>query len=83
MVNLMLLRPYTSSLMVRPPVPTRSTWVRFLRGVQMKTRIPIKKYVMDEALSWEERYKKLEFHHEEETKFLIGKIEELEKLIKD
>jgi hypothetical protein len=34
-------------------------------------RIPIKRYVMDESLSWEERYRKLEAHHEEETKFLI------------
>ncbi len=48
----------------------------------MKTKIPIKKYVMNEALSWEERYRQLEKHHEEETKFLIGRIEELEKLVK-
>jgi hypothetical protein len=44
----------------------------------MKTRIPIKKYVLDESLSWEERYKKLEAHHKEETEFLIKRIEELE-----
>lgn len=44
----------------------------------MKTRIPIKKYVMDEKASWEERYKQLEAHHLEETTFLIRKIEELE-----
>ena len=42
-------------------------------------KIPIKKYVMDENLSWEERYKKLEKHHEEETKFLISCAQELEK----
>lgn len=41
-------------------------------------KIPIKKYVMNENLSWEERYKQLEKHHEEETKFLIDKIRELE-----
>lgn len=45
----------------------------------MKMRIPIKKYVMDSTLSWEERYKQLVTHHTEETKFLIGAIEELEK----
>lgn len=45
----------------------------------MKTRIPIKRYVMDETLSWEERYRKLEAHHEEETKYLIGRIGELER----
>lgn len=44
----------------------------------MKTRIPIKRYVDDETLSWEERYKRLMTHHEEEAKFLIGRIEELE-----
>lgn len=44
----------------------------------MKTRIPIKKYVMDESLSWEERYRHLERHHEEESNFLIQRIEELE-----
>lgn len=49
----------------------------------MKTRIPIKRYVMNETLSWEERYRALEKHHEEETKFLIGRIEELEKEVED
>ncbi len=44
----------------------------------MKTRIPIKKYVDDETLSWEERYRHLESHHKEETEFLIKRIEELE-----
>lgn len=33
-----------------------------------------KKYVMDESLSWEERYKQLEAHHIEETTELIEKI---------
>lgn len=47
----------------------------------MKTRITIKKYVMDETLSWEERYKKLEAHHKEETEFLIRRIESLEEFV--
>ena len=38
-------------------------------------KIPIKKYVMDESLSWEERYLKLEAHHKEETEWLIAYIE--------
>lgn len=33
-------------------------------------KIPIKKYVDDEFLTWEERYKRLMTHHEEETKWL-------------
>lgn len=37
-------------------------------------KIPIKRYVMDENLSWEERYRQLEVHHEEETKFLLSII---------
>ena len=36
--------------------------------------IKVKKYTEDESLSWEERYKKLEQHHLEETNFLIEKI---------
>lgn len=44
----------------------------------MKTKIPIKGYIMDESLSWEERYRQLEIHHEEETKFLIATIERFE-----
>jgi hypothetical protein len=44
----------------------------------VKTRIPIKRYVDDPALSWEERDARLLVHHEEETKFLISTIEELE-----
>ena len=41
-------------------------------------KIPIKKYVMDESLSWEERYKQLESHHKEETEWLITKVKKLE-----
>lgn len=43
-------------------------------------KIPIKKYVMDESASWEERYRKLEAHHEMETTWMIGEIQFLEKL---
>ena len=39
--------------------------------------IKVKKYVMDENLSWEERYFKLNEHHVEETNFLINKIRNL------
>lgn len=45
-------------------------------------KIPIKKYVMDESLSWEDRYKQLEKHHLEETEFLIQEIEKLELVAK-
>lgn len=45
----------------------------------MKAKIKIKHYQMDESLNWEERYKALETHHLEETKYLIKVIEELEK----
>ena len=34
---------------------------------------------MDESLSWEERYRRLEKHHEEETSWMIEEIKELEK----
>ena len=44
----------------------------------MKTRIPIKRYVDDTSLPWEERYQRLLTHHAEETTFLIQRIEELE-----
>jgi hypothetical protein len=44
-------------------------------------KVPIKKYVMDETLSWEERYKQLEAHHKEETEWLIEKIEQLEEAV--
>lgn len=46
-------------------------------------KIPIKKYVMDEKLSWEERYKKLEEHHTIETQFLLGFATGQESKIKD
>ena len=36
--------------------------------------IKVKKYKDDATLSWEERYRKLEQHHIEETTFLITKI---------
>ena len=34
----------------------------------------IKTYVMNESLSWEERYQELETHHIEETNLLIGEL---------
>lgn len=43
--------------------------------------IKIKKYKEDEDLTWEERYKKLEEHHIEETNFLINKIRDIVKEI--
>lgn len=43
-------------------------------------KIPIKKYVMDVSLSWEERYKQLEAHHKEETEFLLSEVNRLRKL---
>lgn len=49
----------------------------------MKTRIPIKRYVDDPSLTWEERYARLLAHHEEETKFLVSTIEELEAKVHD
>jgi hypothetical protein len=49
------------------------------RLTQMK--ISIKAYVMDESLSWEERYKQLEAHHNEETKWLIRRIASLEEIV--
>lgn len=44
----------------------------------MKTKIPVKKYVLDESASWEERHRQLEVHHKEEVEFLIRRIEQLE-----
>jgi len=41
--------------------------------------IKVKRYKMDESLSWEERYKQLEQHHIEETTFLIDEIRKLDK----
>lgn len=39
--------------------------------------IKVKRYKMDESLSWEERYKQLEQHHIEETTFLINEVRKL------
>jgi hypothetical protein len=39
--------------------------------------IKVKRYKMDESLSWEERYKQLEQHHIEETQFLIDEVRNL------
>ena len=39
--------------------------------------IKVRRYEMDESLSWEELYKQLEAHHEKETTFLIEKIREI------
>lgn len=44
----------------------------------MTVKVQVKKYVMDETLSWEERYRKLEAHHLEETQWLIKEIERLQ-----
>jgi hypothetical protein len=43
--------------------------------------IKVKKYKADESLSYEERYRRLEQHHIEETTFLIDKIREIVKEI--
>jgi len=45
-------------------------------------KISIKKYVDNSNLSWEERYKKLEEHHLEETFWMIEEIKHLESAIK-
>lgn len=36
--------------------------------------IKVKKFVDNESLTWEERFKALEEHHIEETTFLISKV---------
>lgn len=46
-------------------------------------KIPIKKYVMDESLPWEERYRQLEAHHTEETTYLIDQINRRDKALDD
>lgn len=43
--------------------------------------IKVKKYVMDENKSWEERYKELDEHHLKETTFLISEIRKLAQLL--
>jgi hypothetical protein len=39
--------------------------------------IKVKKYTVDDSLSWEEKYKALEAHHIAETSFLIDEIRKL------
>ena len=46
-------------------------------------KIPIKKYVDDPTLTWEERYKRLDTHHQEETKWMIDEIRRLEDALSD
>jgi hypothetical protein len=41
-------------------------------------KIPIKKFIDDETKSFEERFKRLLAHHEEETKWMLAKLNELE-----
>jgi hypothetical protein len=41
--------------------------------------IKVRRYEMDPAKSWEERYKEFEKHHIDETTFLINKVRELAK----
>lgn len=45
--------------------------------------IKVKIYQMDESLSWEQRYEKLDAHHIEETSFLIEEICKLAKQLDD
>lgn len=45
--------------------------------------IKVKRYVMDESKSWEERYKHLESHHEKEMLFLINKVRELARRLEE
>lgn len=51
--------------------------------VKIIMKIPIKKYIMDESLTWEDRYKKLVAHHAEETAWMIAEIKRLEAEVKD
>lgn len=44
--------------------------------------IKVKRHINDPTKSWEEQYKMLEKHHEEETKFLINEIEMLKEQVK-
>ena len=43
--------------------------------------IKVEKYKDDSGLTWEERYRRLEQHHIEETKFLIDKIRNIVKTL--
>lgn len=42
-------------------------------------KIPIKKFVDDETLSYQERFERLLKHHEEETKWMYNKLKEYKK----
>ena len=46
-------------------------------------KIPIKKYVDDATLTWEQRYTRLETHHKEETEWLIAEAKRLEAILFD
>jgi len=41
--------------------------------------IKVPRYVMDESLTWEERYRQLDEHHVRETTFLIEELRNLAK----
>ena len=43
----------------------------------------VKKYVMDESKSWEQRYQDLERHHIEETTELYNKVQDLKMKVRD
>lgn len=43
--------------------------------------VKVKRYVMDESKSWEERYQDLDSHHVKETTFLIEEIRKLARLL--
>jgi hypothetical protein len=45
-------------------------------------KIPIRRHVDDPTLPWEERYRRLEAHHLEETAWLIGEVRRLEELVR-
>lgn len=59
-------------------LPTRVI-SRFEKDQIMETDewIKIKEFRDFEDLTWEERYKRLQEHHEKETKFLINKVREI------
>lgn len=45
-------------------------------------KIPIKRFVDDPSLPWEERFKRLLAHHEEETKWMFEELKRLEQQVK-
>ena len=45
--------------------------------------IKVKRYVMDESLSWEGRYRQLDAHHVAETSFLIDTVRALAAKLRD